>query len=287
MEPLPLVLGLAVSAAVMGAIVLAGRFGRAARLVSPSSWRAIGLAAAYLAGHLYVHGWPGLPPAESAGWPFWLALPALAAALAASAEAAPVWLRLGLVILASASAPLAMLRSRIANAWSPGESALAVAAIGAALAAWCLLLIGVERRGATKLLFTQAALSVLAAFAAILLSGSVVLGRLAGAVAAALGAAALLAPLASGDPRRSGSLAAVPIVLGSILIAAVVYAELPAWSAGCLALSTLAGAAMRFAPLSGLAGWRRAAAWLLAAALPAGVVVGAAALRSLAMQEAW
>ncbi len=216
MDPIRLgLLAAAVAAAAAAAVFLLSRLrGRGGGAAAGPS-----LATGFLAGYLVVAGIPAGPPAET--WQ-WLLPIAAAAAVLASAEG-----------FASGRAPLLRWAPRLAVAFLaarvtllPGDrtppalagAVLGIAALGGALEG------GAAREGPRSLL--AIVLATAAATAASLgVSGSMLLGQLAGGLAAAAGACLLL------SWRFPPAVGAVPAfaaaVLGGLLLNGVELTEMP------------------------------------------------------------
>ena len=236
--------GIALPAAATGLLLVL------ARLAGGGAWAAaLALGAGDLAAHVALRGWRGWVPKESLDW------------IAASAAAGLVVGALGLT-RRGPTALRVLLRAALAfaAAWFVagrvlarrgelsavlGEMALVAAA---AAAGWSLL---ESRRdaddtggtaGAARpswlppLMLTTAAGS---AALAVGLSGSVVLGQLTGALAAALGGALVATRLRLAPPLLPGAAPVVALTLLGLLLAASVHASLPPLAAALLALAAL------------------------------------------------
>lgn len=244
---------------------------------------ALGLAAGYAAADVALQGWPTLPPTDSTRWTLWaaLALGTLAAVevLVAAFVAGPgksgrdgarfSWgtrARGGFRGLVCAAMPALILRPLFGSTWSAGEGmlwavGLAVALLGLAASSEALVL---RRPGAAlplALWATSAGSSI-----ALVLSGSLLQGQLAGAIAATLGATIVLEWWRPESHAGRGLGHGATTLLGALWIAGRFYSELPASCAGLLVLSLVAPWAAELPPARRIEG-RRAALLRLALAL--------------------
>ncbi|MBI5369363.1 MAG: hypothetical protein HZA54_20170, partial [Planctomycetes bacterium] len=233
-------------------------------------------AATAAAGHLVLFGRPTFPPAEATLLWVWLALPAAAVGVADAFAPRPLRWALRPVLAALAAAAVLHFLIGPGRRFAGWGAALPEVAGGATatLASW----VGVEAwsarrpRGVALPLLLLAVASVAAA--ALAFSGSVVLGQLAGVLAAAAGAA-LVAGLLR-PPAVAHLACALPVLLpllAVLVLSGHFYSDLPMASALLLAA----------APLGAWAGdlpacARRGAAWSRAAAALALLFPLAAAL---------
>jgi len=216
-------------------------------LVSWRAWRrksvharghwggALAFAGAYLVAHVLLLSWPAMPPEQSAEWQAWIAV-ALAVIGVTQRGWGDRWYAAWPIRIAvSAALCYALLQRPIENIWGRNE-------IFAWLGGLTLFLTAVwfstERiasfRGGASLPLSLWAWCALSA-GTFTIAGSGVLGQLAGALAAACGAAVVLAWWAPGIRLSGGALTAlVPLFFGLVLRSHF-FGELTIWSAALLA----------------------------------------------------
>ncbi len=225
---LPILISLLVTGAVLAASALAA--GRRVHLLVP-----VALGAGYAAGHAAT-GWPSFPPADAVDWMAWLSIGG-AAAGALGSFGSP-WMGRVASAVVCAAAPVLVLRPLLSSG-SEGLGAGLVAGLSALFVAGFAGLETLAARAPGASLPLVLWIEAGGTSAALLVSGSLRLAQLAGALAAALVAAAAVSvwrPTLS--TARAGSLV-IP-VLGGLLLAGRFYSELPTASAALLALAPLA-----------------------------------------------
>lgn len=201
---------------------------------------ALAFGLAYAAASLGTSG--GLPGASSPeGRLLIVAVLAAAIAIAEARFAAVPGARLALQLLGSAAAALLVVQPLITpQRWGVGETALRLVAVtGANVLAWTAIrALAHKERGASL----AAGLSLLAASAAavITLAGLASAGQLAGAMAAALGAAVILLCLRPGAARLQGAAPVLALLIVGHLSVGMLYGEMPAESYLLLAVAPLA-----------------------------------------------
>jgi hypothetical protein len=228
-----LALGVAIPAMV-AAVVMAIGFRRRRATAG-----ALGVAAGYVAGHLFVQGMPRQPPIAAEDW-----LPALAFLAAAvglvDANANPPKVARWLIRLATVAAMVLLLtRPMVRYAWTTIEAAAWLAGMIAGVAAIWTVVDATARRRPGPLVplilgTVTAALAVVQAF-----SSSIVLARFSGAAAVSV---VPLAFLAWRRPKEGLVLGALPVILVlfyGTLLAGFFYSEVSRGSALLLALSPL------------------------------------------------
>ena len=256
-----------------------------------SPWSgALAFAAAYLAAHTAIAGWPPLPAVESSDWLAWLVVAAGIGGivvhtgrlrLADPALAALLWTGLSATTL----------RPMLVNSWNATEGAVALGLLAFAftvvwlaavrlVAAQAAVTARDPGRGARPASALVLAATLGAAGIALGLSATARLGMIAGA--AAVATIALAATTTALRGALLPGLAAVPPIataLIGLLANGLLYAELPGLAAALLLAAPLGGlVALRAA---GLAGWRRTLVALVATA-----VVTTAALAVAGWQSA-
>jgi len=257
-------LGIALPAVVTAVLLLLGRLagGR-------SGSSALALGCGYLAGHVGVRGWRGWQPREASDWILAGAAAGLVVGVLGLTRRGPAWARLALRwVLASAAAWC--VAGRAARRDGAGAVLTELIAFGVA-AGWSLLEARGGATGEAPSALPPLALCLVASCAALSigLSGTLVLARLAGALAAALGAAVAGSRLRLAPSLLPGAAPVIVLALGGLLLAAVMHSKLPP---GCAVLLSAAALAV---PSGGAAGRGRAAG-LVALSLCA--VLGVAAV---------
>jgi hypothetical protein len=221
-----------------------------------------------MAAYTLMLGSPALPPGRSTEWLPWLCVAGAAAggiAALANEKLPVVWifrlLAVGLVL----SLPIGSLYE---HTWSPTEAVLWAGAMGLALlVAW-----GGNAYAAKNLdtrIFGLLAWVVTAGSAATLgLSGSGLLAQMSGVLAAAAGAVVVMGFIARTVKTDAGTVGALTVFHGALVVQGHHYAELPLVAAvGLLTCLPLAGVALRVIgnhrPL-----WQRAIAAALVVVVP-------------------
>lgn len=222
----------------------------------------------YLAGHVGLQGWPGVPPSQADGWIAWLALGALAAGLLETAwggrRGPAIVIRAFTSALAAAAIASALVPTQPWGRWAPGVL------LGASI--FCLWIVeeSAARRAGPGLAL---AWMVAAAAASITLvhSYSARLALLAAALAAAcgaLGGITLLRPQAI--PGAAGPFT---VIFLGILANGHFFAELTSENLRLLTGSALAPALLLLALPARVPAWLRALFAVLAAAVLSGLAI--------------
>ena len=201
---------------------------------------AAAVALGYFAGHVLLTSWPPIPPAKAVDWLPYLALIAGAAGVTQRFWGTRWYAAWPLSLLLSGLFAAVLLRSYLQNTWERTEGIIWIAGLSiGAVALWNTLEhLSAKRTGASlplSLWLISAAVSV--AFG---MSGSALLGQLAGAVAAVFGAAVVLAWWAPGLSIAAGTpIVFAPVYMG-LLVQAYFYSELPFYSAVIFCLAPFA-----------------------------------------------
>ena len=227
------------------------------------------LATGYAAGHLAI-AWPAFPPLEVTDRVIWIAITSLLAALLSAVAASRAWwqraLRAGFSALA-VGAMVGPIYADVSQTWS---------GLGWTLGLWILLAASWANIDALAGSLPPAMLGVplagiaLGTAAALTVSGSVVLGQLCAALAAAL-AAVLVVTARAAVAARIGPVCS--LVLGALLIDGYVYSELPAPACLLLTGSPIALWSARIPAISRGPAWLRIAVVTTLAAIPVAVAV--------------
>lgn len=258
------------------AVALAWRPWRRSFEPAPADWGGpAAMWAGYAAGVTGLVGWPPFPPREATQWLLYAALAAACWSFLRRFRPHGPAVEVAFRLVLGVGLAFSMLRPLITHRWGPGAGtlrALAAGALGAGV--WS----GVEEAGRRRpgpavpiaLLVAAGGLGGVLA-----LSGSVLLGQLAGVVAAALGVVTIAAwwrPSAS----LAGGAGVVVLIHGGLTLAGLVYADVPPLAAGLALLAPLGALA---AMLPAASGKDRTTAPILAA-VAAGVPIALALVLS-------
>lgn len=261
-------------AAVMAMMVAAGVCGfalcwgkeRGQRVLLPL---AVGLG--YFCGHLFITGRFAFPPADTTNWmPYFAVAGALLGAFfspsAVSPEGRasarpgreesrpsetegrrgrlsygtmlPAWVRVLIFALVSAGALRLLLKPKFQYGWSLGEGWLWVACLVCALVLLAVILDALARRSSTAVEMPAFLLIICAGtVGALMLSGSMLLGQFATALAAAVSGSLVFAVRKVALGR--GIVPLFSLLVGALLVSGYFFAELPATSAVLLAFGPI------------------------------------------------
>lgn len=195
---------------------------------------AIGLA--YLAGHFVITGWVSFPPTDTTNWLPYFALTGAVLGGWCALVAAKPWVRVLIFVLISAGALRLLLKPKFQYGWSLGGGWFWVACLACAFVLLAIVLDALARRSATVVeMPVYLLLACAGAFGALMLSGSMLLGQF----AAALGAAVFgsLVFTARQVALGRGIVPVFSLLMGTLLVSAYSFAELPLTSAGLLAFA--------------------------------------------------
>jgi hypothetical protein len=230
-------------------------------------WGAWALAAAFFAASWALRGRPHLPAREATEWIPWLAVPAAAAALplARRLPGWGTWLARGALSLALS---VLLLLPLLRHTWSAGAGTAWIAGLAAAvlLLWWALEGLAARLRDPSVPLVLLGVAS--GSGAVLMLSGSALLGQLAGALAAALGPLWLVSWWRKDAGLGRAAVPVVVVVLAGLWMAGRFYADLPAASAALLALAGPAAWTVLLPPVRRLALWARLAIGAAAVIVP-------------------
>ncbi len=280
--------GVLVPALVAGVLlILIGRLpgregGRGAR-----NWLgAIPLAAGYASTQVALVGWPAFPPRESTHGLFCIAVAAALLSPLATAHGIRAPLRWIATAVLAFGVPVLLLRSRIVQRWSTGESLLVVGALGASL-----LAVGGAAGTSARLpgpLSYLVLLIPLGSAAGVLgLSGTALHAQLAGAVASGLGAGIVISLSGGGAPISPATALFASSLLASVLITGHFYARVSVASAFLIALCPIATACLEgLERVRSLPMWQRTLVRVLGPGILAGISLGLATRAFLASDAA-
>jgi hypothetical protein len=245
---------------------------------------AAALGAGYLAGHLG-NAPPAFPPLDVTDRLPWLAGAATLLGILEAARPSPAWARwenrllMAALVLGVVLGPVleATAATRPGQAWLAGLG-LALLLSWANLEALAARLPGAVLGPALLLVAVGAA-------AALVLSGSLVLGQLGGALAAALAAVGVLSGRSVGLSLGGGGVAVLVATLGALLLEGHVYAALPASAACALAAAPAATWAGAVGPIRRAARWKAALVAAVATLVPVGLALGLVLAASLGAGE--
>jgi hypothetical protein len=199
---------------------------------------AVAIGAGYVAGHVLAAGWSPFPPRHATHWLFWFAVIGVIAAVADALVRPKGTVRLVAWAIICTIACRLILQPKFSYAWSAAEGWLWVFAIalGIVVLTFCLDL--VERRPfGTATLFSVTTVLCGGACVALILSGSLLLGQLAGILSAMAATCFLLIIAVRPSFHPSGAVAPLSLVYAGLWLSGFFYAELPAASALLLALA--------------------------------------------------
>ena len=200
---------------------------------------AVGIGLGFVAANFIIVSWPPFPPNTAAQWLVYLAAVAtLLTTLERRWRLSPerLWrFRFGM----SALFMLLLLRSMIMYTWSDPQALFWLAVIIPTTAAvWKYLDVFAKRNPGASLPMALWLVCTVAG-ACLLLSGSAMLGQLAGALAATFGAAVVLGIWARDFTLSGGGISVFVLIYAGLLWQGCFYSELPIVSGGLLFLAPL------------------------------------------------
>lgn len=266
----PLLLGVALPAAVAAAVLLVvGRRGGPCERASGGCWGgAVAIGAGYLAGHVLVMGRPTFPPPEVTAWLFYLTWPVMGAAVVKGRRT-----RWAVRAAVSGAAVWLLLRPIARHSWGMGECVLGLGGLFAAMLVFWSQMEGLAHRAKGVSLPLSLFVAVAGAGAVLLLSGSVVLSRLCGALSAALAAAALVAWRRPGVSLAGGGVSVVAVLFASLLICGYFYVQASATSVILLALAPAVAWVGQVPGVRRITPWKIAIVRIAAVLVPVGAAV--------------
>ena len=185
---------------VLVAVLISGVFAFAGRLWRANNWAdAVALGIGYAGGHVVTAGWPAFPPAEATQWLPYLALAATFLGVIDALLRPAGSLRMLIWMLCCTGFLRLLLNAKFQYGWSLAQGVLWIVGLAAGMLILAISLDAAVRRDrsiSSPLILTIVACGT---GAALMLSGSMLLGQLAMILAAALGAilaAAFLLPRA-------------------------------------------------------------------------------------------
>ena len=201
---------------------------------------ALGLAGAYFCAHVLLKSWPGIPPERADDWQAWLALPLGAVGVAQRWWGAKWFAALPVRAIVSGGVIALLLQSQIEFSWDGWELWVWLGGLTAAATLfWHSLERLAEKRSGASMPLNLWALSALSA-GVFTLSGSAFFGQLAGALAAAFGAAVVLALWSPGIGVSGGTMTIFAPLYCGLAARGYFHAEVPVYSAALMYLAPFA-----------------------------------------------
>ena len=225
---------------VLAAVLISGVFAFAGRLWRANNWAdAVALAIGYAGGHVVTAGWPAFPPAEATQWLPYLALAAMFLGVIDAFLRPAGSLRTLIWILCC----MGFLRLLLSAKFQYGWSLPCKACFGSrASRRECLFLPASSMRPFVGIasISSPLVLTIVAGGTgvALMLSGSMLLGQLAMALAAALGAILAAAFLLPKAVEGRGIVPVAVALLASLWLSGYFYSDLPPASALLLAVAS-------------------------------------------------
>lgn len=240
-----------------------------------SAWPgALALGLAYGAGHWGVIGWPAFPPVDVTHWLPYLALAAMLFGLRDGLWPMPVWQRWALRLTLTGGTLWLLLRPLARNSWTGSQTVWWLAGLGAAflIVWWQVDTLAERTRGAAIPL----ALMVLGTGTsiALVLGRSALLGQLAGALTAALGAAWVVSWFHSGLRLARGAVPVIVVLLAGFWLSGYFYAEVPAVTVALLWLAPAGLWAGEWSRAQSLKPWQGALVRAAAVLVPMALALG-------------
>jgi len=199
---------------------------------------AIAVGAGYVVGQVLAAGWSPFPPRYATQWLLWFAIIGAIAAAADALAGPKGTVRLVTWAIICTIACRLILQPKFSYSWSAVEGWLWVFAVGfgAVVLTCCLELVEHGPFG-TATLFAVTTVVCGGACAALILSGSLLLGQFAGILAAIAASCFLLIIVVTAPFHPHGAGAPLSLICAGLWLSGFFYAELPAASALLLALA--------------------------------------------------
>ena len=199
---------------------------------------AIAIGAGYIAGHVLAAGWSPFPPRSATHWLFWFAVIGIIAAVVDALVRPKGTVRLVIWAIVCTTACRLILQPKFSYAWSAAEGWLWVFAIALGVVALTCGLDLIERRPVgPATLFSITTVLGAGTCLTLMLSGSLLLGRLACILTAIAAACFLLIIVLPAPFHPSGAAAPLSLICAGLWLSGFFYAELPAASAVLLAIA--------------------------------------------------
>lgn len=239
----------------------------------------LGLGLGELAGHAGV-SWPSWPPSDVTDRIPYLVLAAMLAALVEVIGSAAAWGKAGIAwgnrTLLTVVTLAAMLGPIYGETWTTPNMLLGGALIGAGMVLAWANLDAVTSRVSGPPVFLPLLLLLTGASVVLVLSGSVVLGRLAGVLTAAFAGCWVVSWWTPIIDFKRGGRPILVVALGSLLLNGHFYAEVPRGSVVLLAMAPATLALLNLGPVARRPSWVHALIATTVMAVPVAVAVGLA-----------
>ena len=257
--------------------VISWRMWRRRSLAPRGHWGgAVGIGLGFVSANMVLVSWPPFPPNTAAQWLVYLAVAASALALyEGKLRRSPAWLWRFRFAL-SAVFMLILLRSMIMYTWTDPQALFWIAIIIPTTASVWKYLDDLAKRRTGAALPMSLWLVCAVAGVCLLVSGSALLGQLAGALAAMLGAAVLLGLWARGFTLSGGGISVFVLLYAGLLWQGCFYSELPIASGGLLFVAPLAAWVGEMQAIARLSPKKAALARLTATAIPLAIAAALA-----------
>lgn len=199
-------------------------------------WGALAIPIAFAVAYWLTLGWPNFPPVDTTKWLPYAALTGMLLGLLAAPKKAPWWLTALLRLAASVALPLLLLQPTIKYTWH-GSGWIWITAIALALfVLWTITDAAAQRLQGTPMPLALGAAAGLLGLC-LLLSHSGMLTQTAGMLAAAVGAAFIVALWKPHLSLAFGAIPAYILVYAGLILCGHFFAYLPAKHAVLLALA--------------------------------------------------
>jgi hypothetical protein len=225
---------------VLAAGLISGVLAIIGRLWKANNWvDAVAIGIGYTSGHVVTAGWPTFAPAEATQWLPYFAISFLFVGVLDTLLRPAAWVRVTLWVLCCVGILRLLLGAKFQYGWSLTQGCLWIAclAVGMLVVAGCLD--AAAQRDASVALPLSLAIVAGGTGAALMLSGSMLLGQLAIVLATALGAISAAGFALPTAAKGSGSVPTVVALLSSLWLSGYFFAELPPASALLLAVATV------------------------------------------------
>ena len=225
---------------VLAAVLISAVFAFAGRLWRANNWAdAVALGMGYAGGNVVTAGWPAFPPVEATQWLPYFALAAMFLGVIDALLRPAGSLRMLIWMLCCMGFLRLLLNAKFQYGWSLAQGVLWIVGLAAGMLMLAISLDAAVRRD--RSISSPLILTIVASGtgAALMLSGSMLLGQFAMILAAALGAILAAAFLL---PRAVEGRGVVPVavaLLASLWLSGYFYSELPLASALLLAAASL------------------------------------------------
>jgi len=225
---------------VLAAVLISGLLAIAGRLWKANNWAdAVALGIGYTGGHAVTAGWPTFPPAEATQWLPYFALAVMFVGVLDTLLRPAGSLRAVIWVLCCVGILRLLLHSKFQYGWSLPEGVLWIASLAAGMLVLAGCLDAAAQRDASISLPLILTIVAGGTGAALMLSGSMLLGQLAIVLAAALGAILGVAFLLPKAIKGRGIAPVAVALLSGLWLSGYFFADLPSASALLLAAASI------------------------------------------------